>query len=110
MIDCHLLGEIFLQPLVIVHKIVDEAQGVLKLYLHGCLADLSVVEPCLGEPSDTCLVAIDADKSRYVEALDVDVQGGKRVYEPAVSYRLGLYFFFTSSPMPGRYMPCCNAM
>ena len=53
---------------------VDEAKGVLKLYLHSSLTDLSVVEPCLREPPYSCLVAIDADKTRDVEALDVDVQ------------------------------------
>lgn len=74
MIDCHLLGKVFLQPLVIIHMVVDETEGILKLYLHGCLTDLAVVEPCLGEPSDSCLVTIDADKTRDVKALDVDVQ------------------------------------
>lgn len=74
MIDSHLLGEVFLQPFVIVHMVVDETKGVLKLYLHGCLSDLTVVEPCLGEPSDSCLITIDADETRNVEALDVDVQ------------------------------------
>ena len=86
--------------------VMDETQGILKLYLHGSLAHLTVVEPCLGEPSDTSLVTIDADKTWYVEALDVYVQGGERIYELSVSYRLRLYFFFTSSPMPGRNMPC----
>lgn len=54
--------------------VVDEAQGVLKLYLHGSLTDLTVVEPCLGEPSYSCLVTIDADETGNVEALDVDVK------------------------------------
>ena len=74
MIDSHLFGEVFLQPLVIIHMMVDEAKGVLKLYLHSSLTDLSVVEPCLREPPYSCLVAIDADKTWDVEALDVDVQ------------------------------------
>ena len=86
--------------------VVDETQGILKLYLYGCFAHLTVVEPCFGEPPDTSLVAIDADKTGDVEALDVNIQCGERVYELTVSYRLGLYFFFTSSPMPGRYIPC----
>lgn len=74
MIDSHLLGEVFLQPFVIVHMVVDKAECVLKLYLHGCLTDLTIVEPCLGEPPYSCLVTIDADETRDVEALDVDVQ------------------------------------
>ena len=86
--------------------VVDETQGILKLYLHSSFAHLTVVEPCLGEPPDTGLVAIDADKTGDVEALDIDIQCGERVYELTVSNRLGLYFFFTSSPMPGRYIPC----
>ena len=54
--------------------IMDETEGVLKLYLHGSLTDLSIVEPCFGEPSYSCLVTIDADETRNVKALDVDVQ------------------------------------
>lgn len=73
MIDRHLLGEVFLQPFVIIHMVVDETEGILKLYLHGSLTDLTVVEPCLGKPSYSCLVTIDADETRNVEALDVDV-------------------------------------
>ena len=73
-IDCHLCGKVFLQPLIIIHMMVDEAKGVLKLYLHSSLTDLSVVEPCLREPPNSCLVAIDADKTGDVEALDVDVK------------------------------------
>lgn len=104
MIDSHLLGEVFLQPFVIIHMVVNEAEGVLKLYLHGCLTDLSVVEPCFGEPSYSCLVAIDADETRYVKALDVDVQGGKRIYELTVSYRFRLYFFLRRRPcLAGTY-------
>ena len=105
MIDSHLLGKVFLQPLVIVHMVVDETEGILKLYLHGCLTDLTVVEPCLSEPSDSCLVTIDADETRDVKALNIYIKRGKRIYELTVSYRLGLYFFFTSSLMPGRNMP-----
>ena len=74
MINSHLFGEVFFQPFVIVHMVVDETEGVLKLYLHGCLTDLTVVEPCLGEPPYSCLVTIDADETRDVKALDVDVQ------------------------------------
>ena len=110
MIDCHLLGEVFLQPFVIIHMVVDKTKGILKLYLHGSLTDLTIVEPCLGEPPYSCLVTIDADETRNVKALDVNVQRGKRINELTVSYRLGLYFFFTSSLMPGRNMPCGNAI
>lgn len=74
MVDGHLCREILLKPFVIVNKLMNEAQGILKLYLYGCFACLTVVEPCLGEPSYSCLVTIDADKTRNVEALDVDVQ------------------------------------
>lgn len=88
----------------------DETEGILKLYLHSRLADLTVVEPRLGEPPYARLVAIDADETRDVEALYVDVERDKGIYELTVSYRLGLYFFFTSSSMPGRNMPCCSAM
>ena len=110
MIDCHLLGKVFLQPLVIIHMVMDETECVLKLNLHGSLTDLTVVEPSLGEPSDSCLVTIDADETRDVKALNIYIKRGKRIYELTVNYRLGLYFFFTSSLMPGRNMPCCNAI
>ena len=74
MIDSHLLGEVFLQPFVIIHMVVDKTKGILKLYLHGCLTDLTVIEPCFGVPSYSSLVTIDADETRDVKALDVDVQ------------------------------------
>lgn len=88
----------------------NEAKGILKLYLRSSLTDLTVVEPCLGKPPYTCLVSIDADKTRNVEALDVNVESCERIYELTVSNRLRLYFFFTSSPMPGRNIPCCRAI
>ena len=90
--------------------IMDEAQGVLKLYLHSSFAYLTVVEPCLGEPAYSGLVTIDTDKTWNVEALDVDVKGGKRINELTVGNRLRLYFFFTPSPIPDRNMPCSRAM
>lgn len=88
----------------------DETDGILKLNLHGSFAHLTVVEPCLREPSYTCLITIDADETRNVEALDVDVKSRQRINELTVRNRLRLYFFFTSSPMPGRNIPCCRAI
>lgn len=110
MIDSHLGGEVFLKPFVIVHMVVNEAEGILKLYLHGSLTDLTVVEPSLGEPSYTSLVAIDTDQTGNVEALNVNIETGKGIDELTVNNRLGLYFFFTSSPIPGRNIPCCRAI
>ena len=74
MIYSHLLGEILLKPFIIIHMVVDKAKGILKLYLHCGFTNITVVEPCLGEPSDSCLVAIDADKTRNVKALDINIQ------------------------------------
>ena len=110
MIDRHLLGEILFEPFVAIHIAQYETQGVLKLYLHCRFAYLTVVEPCLREPPDTCLVSIDADKSRYVEALDVYIESSERVDELTIGYCLNLYFFFTSSAVPCKYIPCCKAI
>lgn len=110
MVDGHLCREILLKPFIIVYEVMDETQGILELYLYGCLACLTVVEPCLGEPSYSGLVAIDTDQSRYVEALYVDVKGCQRIDELIVGDSFRLYFFFTSSSIPGRNMPCWIAI
>ena len=88
----------------------DEEKGILKLDLHGSLTHLTVVEPSLREPSDASLIAIDTHETRNIETLNVDVESSKRINELTVGNRLRLYFFFTSSPMPGRNIPCCRAI
>ena len=79
MIDLHLLGKMLLQPAVLVNPVVQEEDGSLPGDFHRRLALIPVVEPCLGPPTDTGPVGIDADDSRYVEVLYVDVQPGQRV-------------------------------
>ena len=74
MIDCHLLWEILLKPFVIIHMVMNEAKGILKLDFHCCFAHLTVVEPSLGKPSYACLVTIDTDESRDIKTLDVNIK------------------------------------
>ena len=99
MIDFHLLGIVFFQPLVLLTVVVDEAYGNLLLYLNGGLAAFAVVEPCLDPPSDARTVGIDADNPWNVKALHVNLQSSQRIDESAGGYGFFKSFFFTSSLM-----------
>ncbi len=81
----------------------DEAYRLFTLYLHGGFTFLPVVEPCLCPPADTGTVGIDGDDSRYVEALDVDVEFSQRINDAAVVYGFVMEFFFMSPLMVERY-------
>ena len=99
MVYFHLLGEVFFQPVVLFYVVVDEFNGQLPVYLYCRFSFLRVVEPCLRPPSDAGTVWIDADNPRYVEALDVEVQFRKRIYESATGYCPVLCFFFSMALM-----------
>ena len=109
MVDLHLPGEVLLQPLIFLHLIPDEEDGVLAGNLHAGLAVLPVVEPRLRPPADARLVRIDAHGPRDVEALDDDVQVLQRIHETAVRYGLPVGFFFTPSSHVDRYVPWISA-
>ena len=108
-VDLHLLGEVVLQPLVLLHLVVDEEESVLPRYLHAGLAVLPVVEPGLGPPADARLVRIDADSTGDVEALYLDLEILQRVDDATVLYGLVAGFFFTPSSHVDRYVPWISA-
>ena len=83
MIDFHLLGEILFKPFVFFNVLIDELDCQLSVNLDGSFSCLTVVEPGFCPPSDAASVGIDADKSRYVETLDVKVKFRQRVDDAA---------------------------
>ena len=96
MIDLHLLGEILFKPFVFFNVLIDELDCQLSVNLNGSFTCLAIVEPGFCPPSDSASVGIDADKSRYVETLDVYLQFGKRIDESATGYCFVIGFFFTA--------------
>ncbi len=108
-VHLHLPGEELFEPRVLLDTVVDEAYGLLPFDLHRGFPLLPVVEPCLCPPADSGTVGIDRNDSRYVEALDVDVQLCQRVDDTAVCYGFVMKFFFTSPPVVERYTSCRRA-
>lgn len=102
-------GKELFEPCVLLDAVVNEAYGLLPFNLHRGFPFLPVVEPCLGPPSHSGTVGIDGDDSRYVEALDVDVQFRQRVYDTIIGYCFVIKFFFTSPPAVERYTSCRRA-
>ena len=96
MIDFHLFGEILFKPLVLLDIVIDEMDGQLPVDLHGCFSRLAVVEPCLCPPSDAGTIGIDADYTRNVETLYVDVEFRKWIDQVTAGYRYVFGFFFSS--------------
>ena len=97
MIDLHLLGKVFLQPLVFLYLVTDEHDGQLTADLHTGFTFLAVVEPSLSPPSDAGLVGENAYSPWNVEALHLNVQVCQRVDLATVGYGLLVCFFFNSS-------------
>ncbi len=95
-VNLHLPGKELFQPCVLLDVVLHEPYRLLPLDFDGCLALFTVVEPCLRPPAHTRPVGIDRDKSRYVEALYVDVQFRQRVDDTAVGQGFVMEFFFTS--------------
>jgi hypothetical protein len=83
-VHLHLLGEELLAPFVFVEVVPDEVQGLLAGNLYAGLAFFVVVDPELGPPAYEGAVGIDADKPRYVEALQLQVGAGEGVDDEAV--------------------------
>ena len=105
----HLLGEVCLQPLVLLNDVLDELDGLLAADLDSPFSLLPAVEPCLRPPDNTVLVGIDTDSALDVEALDVEVEIGKRVDDSLTLYGEVKSFFFSSSLMLERNTPCMRA-
>ena len=96
-INFHLLGEVLLQPFILLNLVTDEHDGKLTVYLNTGFAFLAVVEPRLSPPSDTGLVGEYAYCPWNVEALNFNIQVCQRVNLTTVGYSLLECFFFNSS-------------
>ena len=107
--DFHLLGEIFLQPLVLLDVVTNELDGKLPRYLYGSLALVLSIEPRLCPPDDAVLVGIYADSPLNVETLDINVKVLEWVDDALAFYSPVNNCFFSSSDMDERNTPCIKA-
>ena len=105
----HLLGEICLQPLVLLNDVLDELDGLLAADLDSPFSLLPAVEPCLRPPDYTVLVGIDTDRALYVKTLDIEIEVGKRVDDALTLYGEVKSFFLSSSLIVERTTPCIRA-
>ena len=105
----HLLGEVGLQPLVLLDDVLDELDSLLAVDLDSPFSFLSAIEPCLRPPDYTVLVGIDTDRALYVKTLDIEIEVGKRVDDALTLYGELKSFFLSSSLMLERNTPCMRA-
>ena len=105
----HLLGEVGLQPLVLLDDVLDELDSLLAVDLDSPFSFLSAIEPCLRPPDDTVLVGIYADCPLNVETLDINVKVLEWVNDALAFYSPVNNFFFSSSDMDERNTPCIKA-
>ena len=97
MVGFHLAGEIFLEPVVLLDEVVNEFYGQLPLDFDCRFAMFGVVEPCLGEPSHSEAVGVDAYCPWDVKRLNVNLPIGQWVNQTLTQYGLLKFFFFNSS-------------
>lgn len=109
MVHFHLLGEELFEPGILFDMVLNEEYRLFPFDLHRGFPFLPVVEPRFRPPADSGTVGIDRDDSRYVEALDVNVQFRQRVDDTAARYGFVTKFFFTSPPIVERYTSCRRA-
>lgn len=105
----HLLGEVGLQPLVLLDDVLDELDSLLAVDLDSPFSFLPAVEPCLRPPDYTVLVGIDTDRALYVKTLDIEIEVGKRIDDALTLYGEVKSFFLSSSLMLERNTPCMRA-
>ena len=105
----HLLGEVCLQPLVLLDDVLDELDSLLAVDLDSPFSFLPAVEPCLRPPDNTVLVGIDTDRALYVKTLDIEIEVGKRVDDALTLYGEVKSFFLSSSLIVERNTPCIRA-
>ena len=104
-IDLHLLGKELGEPLVLVDAVEDELYGLLPFYLYTGFTQFVIIEPCLCPPTHSGTVGIDADQTRNVETLNVDIEFGKWIDNVAIAYGLLTLFFFIPSALVERNTP-----
>ena len=90
----HLLGEVGLQPLVLIDDVLDELDSLLAVDLDSPFSFLPAVEPCLRPPDYTVLVGIDTDRALYVKTLDIEIEVGKRIDDALTLYGEVKSFFY----------------
>ena len=105
----HLLGEVGLQPLVLLDDVLDELDSLLAVDLDSPFSFLPAVEPCLRPPDYTVLVGIDTDRALYVKTLDIEIEVGKRIDDALTLYGEVKSFFLSSSLIVERNTPCIRA-
>lgn len=105
----HLLGEVGLQPLVLIDDVLDELDSLLAVDLDSPFSFLPAVEPCLRPPDYTVLVGIDTDRALYVKTLDIEIEVGKRIDDALTLYGEVKSFFLSSSLIVERNTPCIRA-
>ena len=105
----HLLGEVCLQPLVLLDDVLDELDSLLAVDLDSPFPFLSAVEPCLRPPDYAILVGIDTDRALDVEALNVEVEVGKRVDDALALYGEVKRFLLSNSLKLEKNTPCMSA-
>ena len=102
-VDFHLFREVFLQPQVFINAVLYELDCLLPFNFYRTFSFIPIVEPSLCPPADTGPVRIYRHDTRYVEALDVDVEFSQRINDAAVAYGFVMEFFFMSPLMVERY-------
>lgn len=107
-VNLHLFGEERFEPCVFFYPVMYEVHGLSSLDLDRGFPFLPVIEPGFRPPAYSRTVGIDRYNPRNVEALDVNVQSGQRVYD-AAGGSFVMEFFFKSPPILERYTSCCRA-
>lgn len=97
MIGIHLLGIMTGEPVVKLDITIDEGYSLLTANLNGWLAFLSTIKPTLRPTTIAGTVEENRGTTVDIEALHVNLKGGKGVYKAAVSGLL-INFFFCASP------------
>lgn len=107
--DFHLTRKELLQPLIFGYNIMDEFDSQFPVDLDSSFTLFLAIKPCFSPPYYTVLVGIDADRSLYVETLNIYVQILKRVYEALADYCVVSSFFFSYSLIDERNTPWIRA-
>ena len=109
MVNLHLSGVKLLKHPFFVYPVKQELYRAFTLNLHSCLSVLRTVEPGLRPPPYARPVGIDGHKTLYVEAPDVYIQVGKRVYDSGGGDGFVIAFFLLASFIADRNIRCRRA-
>ena len=96
-IGIHLLGIMTGEPVVKLDVPIDEGDSLLTANLNGRLALLPAIKPPFRPATIAGAIEENRGTTVDIEALHVNLKGGKGVYKAAVSGLL-INFFFCASP------------